>query len=205
MRQINIVDTRYEILDLLPEGPVMGVEVGTDTGINARELLLARSDLFLYTVDPWVATPEFVEVGRGTALKFYEERVGEFVRAGRTTHLRLTSVEAAKHLSGRRRYEGTERCMSFDFVYIDASHREQHVREDLAAWWPLVLKGGMMAGHDFEDPGVHTPVIQFAKAHRLDLRIINEHGGPEDHGSTPGSGYDRWGGWAHPSWFFFKP
>lgn len=213
--------TRYDILDLLPPGPVVGAEIGTDTGINARELLLQRSDLFLWTVDPWVADLDFTEVGRATALKFYEERVGEFVRVGRTKHVRLDSLQAAEHFAGRMPWEGIKRCMSFDFVYIDADHREAAVRQDLRAWWPLLKAGGLMAGHDFEDPGVHTPVIQFAKAHRLDLQIINEHGGPEDMGGEPemmawtgalasrpgrrpGTGYDRWGGWAHPTWYFFK-
>jgi hypothetical protein len=218
----SVPTTRYDILDLLPPGPIVGVEIGVDTGINARELLLQRPDLYLWTVDPWTHDRDFTEVGRGTALHFYEERVGEFVRAGRTQHLRLSSVEAAEHLSGRVDYNGIHRCMSFDFIYIDADHSEEAVREDIAIWWPLLLGGGLMAGHDFEAPSVHTPVIQFAKAHRLDLGIINEHGGLDDMGlepegtawtravasrasRRPGTGYDRWGGWAHPSWFFFKP
>jgi hypothetical protein len=199
--------SRYNILDLFPsKKPIIGVEVGTDTGINARELLLHRPNLFLWTVDPWVADRDFTEKGRGTALHFYDERVGEFVRAGRSKHVRLTSLRAAEWFSGRASHPewGPRTPMSFDFIYIDADHSEKAVRQDLEAWWPLLLSGGLMAGHDFEAPSVHTPVIQFAKAHRLDLGIINEHGGPEDMGSTPGSGYDRWGGWAHPTWFWFK-
>ena len=109
------IETRYDILELLPPGPVVGVEVGTDTGINARELLMSRPDLFLWTVDPWGWTPEYTERGRGTALHFYNERVGEFVRAGRTKHVRLSSVDAARHFSGGASYDGENRCMSFDF------------------------------------------------------------------------------------------
>jgi len=37
----------------------------------------------------------------------------------------------------------------FDFVYIDARHDYKGVLQDLAYWWPLVKKGGIMAGHDF--------------------------------------------------------
>jgi Methyltransferase domain len=219
---MNIPSTRYNILDLLPPGPILGVEVGTDTGINARELLLQRPDLFLWTVDPWVADKDFTEVGRATALRFYQERVGEFVLQGRTAHVRLHSLEAVDHFSGRRDYQGVHRCLSFDFIYIDADHSEDAVKKDLAAWWPLLKKSGLMAGHDFEAPGVHTPVITFARAHRLDIFVINEHGGPEDMGvdpkglkdwtgaapshpgRDPGTGYDRWGGWTHMSFAFFK-
>lgn len=201
------VDTRYDILHLLPQSPIVGVEVGTDTGINARELLLSRSDLFLYTVDPYLACfgyEERFDPGRAIAMREREQRVGEFEQAGCTKHIRLPSVEAAKHFSGNLVHENVSRCMSLHFVYIDGDHSEKAVREDLEAWWPLLLKGGMMACHDFEAPEVHTPVIQFCKANRLDLQIINEHGGDKDMGSTPGSGYDRHGGWAHPTAFFFR-
>ena len=204
---MRTIATRYDILSLLPPGHIVGVEVGTDTGINARELLLSRPDLFLWTVDPYgycLGYEEHKDPGRAIARRIYEERVGEFVRAGRTKHVELPSTEAAKHFSGRLRYGNVERCMSFQFVYIDGDHSEGAVREDLEAWWPLLLDGGIMAGHDFEDPAVHTPVIQFAKAHRQDLHIINEHGTIKDEGSTPGSGYDNWGGWAHPSFVIVK-
>jgi hypothetical protein len=36
-----------------------------------------------------------------------------------------------------------------DFVYLDANHRYDAVREDLHAWWPKVRKGGMLAGDDY--------------------------------------------------------
>ena len=220
---MKIPATRYRILDLFPPGPITGIEIGTDTGINASELLKSRKDLFLWTVDPWRADRDFTEEGRATALKFYEERVGPYVQEGRTRHLRMTSRDAAEYLSGRIARKGVRKCMSFDFIYIDADHSEEAVREDIAVWWPLLLTGGIMAGHDFEAPSVHTPVIQFAKAHRLDLQIINEYGGLEDMGvdpdnrmewtgavsshpdRQPGTGYDSWGGWAHPTWYFKKP
>ena len=46
---------------------------------------------------------------------------------------------------------------SVDAVFIDADHRYEHVRADIAAWLPKVRRGGMIAGHDYESrefPGV---------------------------------------------------
>lgn len=215
VKTVKIPTTRYDLLKLLLPSPIVGVEVGTDTGINARELLLSRPDLFLWTVDPYLPCPGYEyhkDPGRAIALRHYEERVGEFIKAGRTRHLKLPSVQAARHLSGGLIHEGETRCLSLDFVYLDGDHSAGAVKEDLEAWWPLLLSGGMMAGHDFEDPGVHTPVIKFARDNRLDLIVLNEHGDPDivpqelrGPNWTKGHGLDRWGGWAHPSFILWKP
>jgi hypothetical protein len=52
---------------------------------------------------------------------------------------------------------------SVDFVFLDAAHDEESVRADLAAWWPTIKPGGVMAGHDY-DPfwvGVRRAVDEF--------------------------------------------
>ncbi len=37
----------------------------------------------------------------------------------------------------------------FDFVFIDASHFKDDVKNDVKHWLPLVRKGGMLTGHDY--------------------------------------------------------
>lgn len=39
-----------------------------------------------------------------------------------------------------------------DFLYIDADHSYESVMDDLKAWWPLVKKGGIIAGDDYLNP-----------------------------------------------------
>jgi predicted O-methyltransferase YrrM len=62
------------------------------------------------------------------------------------TAVRLTSVEAA----------ATYEDSSLDFVFIDADHSYESVREDIIAWWPKVKAGGIISGHDYHmgAPGV---------------------------------------------------
>jgi hypothetical protein len=45
-----------------------------------------------------------------------------------------------------------------DFVFIDADHHADAVRRDLAAWWPKVAPGGVLAGHDYES--VNCPEVK---------------------------------------------
>ena len=41
---------------------------------------------------------------------------------------------------------------SLDWVYIDANHRYEYVKENLEIWTPKVKKGGICAGHDYDNP-----------------------------------------------------
>jgi len=57
----------------------------------------------------------------------------------KTTIVRKLSTDAAMDF-------GDE---SLDFVYIDADHSYNAVKEDIAAWAPKVRRGGIVAGHDY--------------------------------------------------------
>ena len=47
-----------------------------------------------------------------------------------------------------------------DFVYIDANHNYECVKEDIEHWYPKVKVGGIIAGHDFHYKTVHTAVLE---------------------------------------------
>jgi len=83
------------------------------------------------------------------------ERAGLMSRI--TVH-RRPSVEAAK--------EFTED--SVEFVFIDATHTYDAVSQDIAAWWPKVKAGGLIAGHDYPYfPGVNAAVNDFVARYDL--------------------------------------
>lgn len=56
------------------------------------------------------------------------------------------SAEAAKNFSEN----------SVDVIFIDAGHSYESVSKDIIAWLPKMVKGGIMAGHDYNEswPGV---------------------------------------------------
>ena len=70
----------------------------------------------------------------------------------------MDSVDAAA-----RTADGT-----VDFVYIDGRHDRPCIDDDLAAWWPKVRSGGILAGHDYVMEGpieVKDAVDEFAADH----------------------------------------
>lgn len=64
--------------------------------------------------------------------------------------VRLTSMEAAKQ------YEDN----SLDFVLIDGSHEYEDVIDDITEWLKKVKPGCLLAGDDYEWPGVKRAVTE---------------------------------------------
>lgn len=125
---------RWDVLTCLirEHGYGVGAEIGVLRGRMLNELLIDNPDLRMYAVDI-EATAE-------------AERVFRFHRA-RVTPLRGDSVEmAAEVVDG-----------ALDFAFIDADHSEDSVSRDIAAWLPKVRPGGILAGHDYDNP-LHTGV-----------------------------------------------
>jgi predicted O-methyltransferase YrrM len=55
-----------------------------------------------------------------------------------------------------------------DFVFIDADHTYESVVKDINAWLPKIKKGGMISGHDYNNPcGVKKAVVELIKDHKL--------------------------------------
>ncbi len=50
----------------------------------------------------------------------------------------MSSHEASTHFEDKY----------FDFVFIDAEHTYECIRQDCQDWWPKVKSGGLLAGHD---------------------------------------------------------
>jgi hypothetical protein len=45
---------------------------------------------------------------------------------------------------------------SLDFVWLDGNHTYDAVLADLKAWWPRVRPGGLLGGHDYDQPQVRA-------------------------------------------------
>ncbi len=47
---------------------------------------------------------------------------------------------------------------SIDMVFLDGNHCYEFISKDIAAYLPKMKKGGIISGHDYDDPGVEKAV-----------------------------------------------
>ena len=134
-----------------------GAEIGVRFGDTAEVILANNPELKLYLVDPYtpyedIYCPYTQEMQSDIELKA-KQRLEKYKGAA---WIKKTSVEAVKHFM-----RGT-----LDFVFIDAVHTYEHVREDIALWTPIIRNGGYLTGHDYSIEGVKKAVDEFVKATR---------------------------------------
>lgn len=130
------------------------VEIGVHQGYFAVQLLGRWNGRRYYGVDPWLDSIEGYDQKQIDTLMDYWKGGGKRSGPARTkdkviaqnmlqpfshrvTLLQKTSAEAASVVPD-----------GIDFVYIDGNHRRPYVLQDIQLWWPKIISGGILAGHD---------------------------------------------------------
>lgn len=108
----------------------LGAEVGVETGRYSKCLCTVNPNLKLYSIDSW---EELDNKNYNKAKK----RLGPF----NCQIIRDLSMNAVKRFADQ----------SLDFVFIDAAHDYDSIKEDLAQWSKKVKKGGIVSGHDYNN------------------------------------------------------
>jgi hypothetical protein len=118
------------------------VEVGVWKGKSAAfmcvEIANSNKNIEFFCVDTWKGSIEhqdYLELPR--LYEIFKENMKSLENYYKD--LKMTSVDASKLFKDE----------SLEFVFIDASHEYEDVKNDLLAWWPKIKKGGILAGHDF--------------------------------------------------------
>ena len=122
------------------------VEVGSWKGRSAAfmsvEIINSNKNIKFDCVDTWKGSIEHTTYDVITEEKLYDVFLSNIEPVKHIINpIRMTSIEASKL------YEDN----SLDFVFIDASHEYEDVKEDILAWLPKVKKGGVLAGHDYDN------------------------------------------------------
>lgn len=132
-----------EFVDTLPPGCSV-IEVGSYTGESA-ELFLRRAAIVV-CVDRWKPYQD-TEDGQPGGIqnmhaveKLFDRRAA--LHAGRIVKCKCASPGAARLFAD----------FSHDVVYLDAEHNEVATAEAIRAWIWKVRPGGILAGHDYDNP-----------------------------------------------------
>jgi hypothetical protein len=174
------IGSRDDFGDLLVGLGLTGeaAEVGAHRGEFAARLLASWPGRPLYLVDTWAAMPGYDEQAASLpnrGLTREDDRDACLIATApcrdRVKVLRMASLQAAATFGDGQ----------LDFVHIDADHRREHVEADLAAWWPKLGPGGVLAGHDFvshgdcqDSAGVQPAVLAFAAREGVDVWLVPE-------------------------------
>ena len=133
----------FEVLRRLPDGVVVGAELGVFRGYMSYALL-CRPDLVLFMVDNWKGVEEYAHEGYGPkdmpAAKAHAFEVTKYAGKRRQV-LEMDTDKAAGFIT-----DG-----SLDFVFIDADHSYQGCKSDIINWLPTLKKGGLLGGHDYDN------------------------------------------------------
>lgn len=149
------------------------VEVGTWKGASALEMAAAARELGLKTrilcVDTWLGALEFwtdqndperylsLRLKNGYPSVYYQFLANVCHRGFQDAIVPFPQTSYIASLWLRR--QGLRSPM----IYVDASHEEEDVYQDLCSYWDLVRKGGVLFGDDYGWDGVRLAVERFAK------------------------------------------
>src|SRR4030042_4621210 len=162
-----------------------GAEIGACFGYYSEILCKNIPDLHLIAVDNW-------NNSRNSSREKKAGISGEAATRAKlapynATIIRKDSVDAATDVTNE----------SLDFVFIDADHAYEAVKQDLNAWTKKVRPGGIVSGHDYYvfpsgNRGVIDAVNEFVAKNGYRLNIIDwdKHNSNSD---------DRL-----PCWYFFN-
>jgi hypothetical protein len=137
---MNRIDLIREIGKEFPNG--FGAEVGTFRGEFSKEIMGIWPGT-LYMIDVWRPLgDEYIDMSNNGM--FDIDIFGEAIKNIKGYEDRAIMIRASSEISSNMFLDN-----SLDFVYIDANHAYDFVKDDIELWYPKVKKGGYLCGHDY--------------------------------------------------------
>ena len=153
--------------------PRLILEAGTWKGASALEMAAAVQSLGLDTrivcIDTWLGALEFwtdhndpqryrsLQLQHGYPSVYYQFLANVCHRGFQDRIIPFPQTSSTAALWFRRF------GITADMIYIDASHEEEDVYQDLGSYWEIVSDCGLLFGDDYSWDGVRLAVERFAK------------------------------------------
>lgn len=153
-----------ELISRIPVAvETVGAEVGVWKGATAQQVLQKRPLNLHIMVDPWKRPDENSRYAKASGVVQKKDQE-EFEEA--FAEVQSIAKRYGKRAIIMREYSkdavGKIEDHSLDYVFIDAEHTYEGVKEDIEFWLPKVKHGGWIGGHDYDNlpshPGVKKAV-----------------------------------------------
>lgn len=151
---------RFKLIEYFAElGFMKGAEIGVFDGRFSEIICQKIPDVNLLVIDNW----EIERWSHG-----YVDAKKLLAPFRNVTILRGTSMHIGKAITDE----------SLDFVFIDADHKYESVKEDIELWSQKVRVGGIVSGHDYYvtragNEGVIVAVDNYIKEHGYTLQTTD--------------------------------
>lgn len=132
------------------------VEIGSHLGESTTIFLGFNNIKKIHCVDPWEQNPIYEQI--------FDARLVDFISNNRCNKLKSRSKEASSKFDNQ----------SLDMVYIDGNHDYDHVKTDIDLWYPKLITGGILAGHDYsiDHPGTKQAIDEFVIEKNMTLKTF---------------------------------
>lgn len=157
-----------------PIRPLEMAEIGVCHGGFSKTVLAQWEGDRYWMIDPWKLQDPEVYRENQHSQEIYDKKFTECEeitrKDPRASVIRDLSTNAVKQFK-----DGQLVC-----VYIDGNHSHRAVMEDMDGWWPKIVVGGIMGGHDFmtkTDEGwfceVDGAVKRWTSEHQLPFTVTH--------------------------------
>ena len=135
---------------------LVGVEIGTQKGINAYNILRLLPVKKLYLIDPYIY---YNYKGQSNGAVDSDSLQNKFYKDAKET---LSSYDDKIEFITKKSEEAIDNVPNnLDFVYIDGNHDYSYIKRDIEMYYPKVKKGGFFGGHDIHLNDVFKAVSEF--------------------------------------------
>lgn len=138
----KLVPNRFVLLEHFPKRAVVA-EIGVDEGRYAEKILAITEPRALHLIDTWAPAAGGDEKLRSVRVKFAPE-----IESGRVIVHRGRSVEVLGRFDDD----------TFDWVYLDTSHKYEDTLAELEVCRAKVKDDGLIAGHDYTAGNIESAI-----------------------------------------------